>query len=157
VRGVKYSHGSSQRTADGARFAGTNRPSLGHTTSKMQFSGFSENASLYQLHWKWSLLSFTKRTLTAMAFGVALGLPSIPAFSDPAPSTPTLQSWTAAPLRRGDLVRLRSGGPLMTVENIKAVRWIAIGPTGMASLARKLSPSRCFRSSDHRPSARISH
>jgi uncharacterized protein YodC (DUF2158 family) len=65
------------------------------------------------------MLSFTKRTLIAMAFGVALCLPSIPAFSDPAPSTPTLQSWTAAPLRRGDLVRIRSGGPLMTVENIK--------------------------------------
>jgi hypothetical protein len=118
ARAVKHHHGSSQRIADGARFAGTNRPSLGHTTSKIQFSGFSEMRPYLSSNVEFNMRSFTKPILTAIAFGVALCLPSIPAFSSPAPSTPTLQRWTAPPLRRGDLVRLRSGGPLMKVDNI---------------------------------------
>jgi hypothetical protein len=80
ARGVKHHHGSSQRIADGARFAGTNRPSLGHTTSKIQFSGFSEMRPYLSSNVEFNMRSFTKPTLTAIAFGVALCLPSIPAF-----------------------------------------------------------------------------
>ena len=39
-----------------------NRPSLGHTTSKIQFSGFSEMRPLCQLHWKWSLTCARSRS-----------------------------------------------------------------------------------------------
>jgi uncharacterized protein YodC (DUF2158 family) len=58
----------------------------------------------------------TKRTLigAAVVLGIALGTPlSVQAFSDPAPSA--MQSQAATLLQHSDLVRLRSGGPLMTV------------------------------------------
>ena len=68
------------------------------------------------------MFAFAKRHSIAivLALGAVLSVPlSIPAFSDSAPSNTAVQTGTAPPLRGGDLVRLRSGGPLMTVEGIK--------------------------------------
>jgi uncharacterized protein YodC (DUF2158 family) len=71
---------------------------------------------------EFNMFAFTKRHSIAIALtlGVALSVPlSIPAFSDSASSNTAMQAGTAPPLRGGDLVRLRSGGPLMTVDGIK--------------------------------------
>jgi len=56
---------------------------------------------------------------TALVLGVTLSAPlSLPAFSHAVPLNTTTQEQFAYSLRAGDLVRLRSGRPLMVVESI---------------------------------------
>jgi uncharacterized protein YodC (DUF2158 family) len=72
---------------------------------------------------EFNMLASAKQVSIAIAvtLGVALSMPlSVPAFSDSAPPSKTaMQKQAAPPIRNGDLVRVRSGGPLMTVTGVE--------------------------------------
>jgi uncharacterized protein YodC (DUF2158 family) len=69
---------------------------------------------------KMSMLTKRSSILIAATLGVALST-SLPfaALADTDAPKPAAQSLAAALLRAGDLVRVRSGGPLMTVTSIQ--------------------------------------
>jgi uncharacterized protein YodC (DUF2158 family) len=65
--------------------------------------------------------AFTKRMpiafLLALAGALSVPLP-IPAFAEPAATVTPMQDRSAPSFHRGELVRLLSGGPAMTVNSI---------------------------------------
>jgi uncharacterized protein YodC (DUF2158 family) len=65
------------------------------------------------------MLTSIKQASIAIAVTLALSTPLSPAFSANAPSNTAMQNQVAPALRSGSLVRLRSGGPLMTVVGIE--------------------------------------
>jgi uncharacterized protein YodC (DUF2158 family) len=76
--------------------------------------------------------------MMALAAMVVLSQPlARPAYSAPAISEHLVEETSASPLQQGDLVRLRSGGPLMTIETVRGsvVDCIWTDPNGQTNEA----------------------
>ena len=73
-----------------------------------------------------TMLNLRKPTVIAMhaAMGVVLGAPcAVTALAEDAPANTATQNQATPTLRGGDLVRLRSGGPVLTVKSVHG-NWI---------------------------------
>ena len=79
--------------------------------------GRDEQAANFKM--EFNMLASIKQASITIGVTLALSMPLSPAFSDPAPSNTAMQNQAAPALRGGNLVRLRSGGPLMTVVGIE--------------------------------------
>jgi uncharacterized protein YodC (DUF2158 family) len=68
-----------------------------------------------------AIMMLTKKAVPAIAamLGVAVSTSWVPALAGPAQSSTTMQSRAVPLLKRGDLVRLRSGGPVLTVKSVR--------------------------------------
>ena len=73
-------------------------------------------------HLDFTMLMLPKQAVPAIAamLGVAVSASwAVPALAGPAQSSTTMQSRAVPLLKRGDLVRLRSGGPVLTVKSVR--------------------------------------